>query len=1335
MYGLFYWIYTAFNIYFMKSFSIIRTNTALTTNIQLVVTSDYGLYMESFNSVPQLSQSKYKHVRFNKDNFWDELVPSFFDKTPANIAFAVKYENDADIVYSDYNKQYDDIYYAGSTNISDLSYKEEFEYFAPLYIQPHSIPNYFFIFRVDGLGLINATKDNFQTEILDKLKCVSSFDLTPNTPLGEFIKRNFKENTNFPTSPFNLDVRETEFSKWNGIEYESGGYTSKSLFLNDYLTKEQTYFDMENFITDGYKNNKVVFPNILNFKFLFDDTPATQTALRKWSINRYMGFYMDDIELVDKISPYSPYQLKSNITINSDNTFVDANNNYIDPFIKGYIDGNVYYVEYKGSYYRVLKYTDTQTILDPNVVNVIGTNVTNTTTAIYKYKILADITLAGMQASLNKNIMSFNNNYITYDPLYNSTTYSITDFANADLYLIEIDKKYHVLKYDSNGYYLNTDYGFKLNNNKLSYFINSSNPDFTTTVQLDKIADDVLPIFFNVYRCKFTDVKDFDTSIVNTTYANHQYELKDTLINTNEPKFYRNDYKTETNSNVSEEFVYNSTVVHIPASSEYVAGSEIFEVKDNGTLSEIWRKNPTFTKWAYQNSLSTNNYPYKLNNSKLSAEYNNSANTHLSIPMREERNLDYFYTINPSTTTDYMFHSLHVTDYITPTTYNPTFSFELDKYLNIGGTAYSTDYFEYFFTKKDYFDNGNIVKSNNKYSYFNSGDNIIPNNTVLNGIKFNLYDIQNVYLNGNQLKNITTSTFNNYNDWKLAILFSHNDYSLELNEINQNSLQWKIIDDWKSEKQYTTNDLVLHSNILYTVNSGNIITDPNINPANSSNYTIYNNVPNTIFWNPTYSGYGGFTASQQVIFYGNDYYRNVSATASYADMWNSGATYSINNLTVYDKAIYISLTSSNYNKTPLNNPIYWQKSTYTPTPTYTSGTSVILDSSAVSNTKWETILEWNPLANYVFDQYVTYLGVVYLSTTTNQNSNPSNIASNIWQRVYSLESDTTYAYNNTYATNNIIRMNNVYYMCTSNTNLDTLDNGINIFIHKKWKNVLINIYNNDNTLANHKNTNRDDLYNKIYSTLTANNFIQAINDLENTYGFANKLNYYIIEEDETYNVYNIDNIKSLPIILLAEHADLLEVRSDSYIVNPTSPNKNLYKSNFTLDNNLISAFNETQYYNGKDLAVNIKYNIASANIVDNISGIKNLTHYELYRMNGGYMPIFYNIELFKNIITETDLIGNYKFDTTLSDFGIIKERIFSKVAKENVLKFKHVKSVKSVYPMIDEFGYYFDNYYMFKSTWDTNYLIDTIDNPFYKGNNSNKGQTGLTSPTNNNSII
>ena len=141
----------------MKSHALLRTNVALTTNVKLIVTSNYRLYIESIDSVPELNVITLKKFGINKNSSWDFDLSKFWDKTPAQIAFSTKFDSDVDLMYNDFSNQYDSIYYAGARNISNnKGYVEEFEYFAPLHIQKKYLPTHFIIFRIDGPGLPQA---------------------------------------------------------------------------------------------------------------------------------------------------------------------------------------------------------------------------------------------------------------------------------------------------------------------------------------------------------------------------------------------------------------------------------------------------------------------------------------------------------------------------------------------------------------------------------------------------------------------------------------------------------------------------------------------------------------------------------------------------------------------------------------------------------------------------------------------------------------------------------------------------------------------------------------------------------------------------------------------------------------------------------------------------------------------------------------------------------------------------------------------------------------------------------------------------------------------------
>ena len=120
--------------------------------------------------------------------------------------------------------------------------------------------------------------------------------------------------------------------------------------------------------------------------------------------------------------------------------------------------------------------------------------------------------------------------------------------------------------------------------------------------------------------------------------------------------------------------------------------------------------------------------------------------------------------------------------------------------------------------------------------------------------------------------------------------------------------------------------------------------------------------------------------------------------------------------------------------------------------------------------------------------------------------------------------------------------------------------------------------------------------------------------------------------------------------------------------------------------------------------------------------------------------VFYSKSSYKvdNSSSYNPIYGNYKFDTDLTYFGVIKERKFRKVNRvQSLLKLREIKDSKSIYPMIDEFGYSFLDFFIFKSTWDYGYSIETvlpmIDKP--KGRIEHKDQFFEDSITNVGKII
>jgi len=1339
----------------VKSFAILRTNVGLTTNIKVVVDSNYSLSLSSIESKEELSNSKYKKVSFIKQNYYDELITYFYDGLPADTAYYIKYENDVDSASKDYASQFDEIYQYGARNIiNNKDYKEEFEYFAPLYISPNNLPKNFIIFRVDGPGIETVKRENFKSLILNNFKTVKIFDLTKKTPLGEWLESNFNTNVFFPLTPFEMSFDNLEFSKWNGIDYENGGYTSKSMFLEPVYEEEKEIFEFEKYVFDGYKNNKVVFPNIINMTFLFDDTPANSESLRKWSINRYYGFYLDDMVKVRSISPYITPFIKTDAVIQNGNLLYSPSG---DPFVEGFLDHKVYYVEYNGEYYKVEKYQETQsnaTLQSVVTGNVVTQQYTNAN--ITKYRIISDVDLSGKQSMLNKNtaLISDNSAYPNRILNYDNTNYQIPEWDTADVWLIEIDGVFHNLVRETspelvNGILttttkvrINSDYSFRINENDYEYWINKNDPSYTKKVSFVVDADNP-PKKFNIYKLKFTDIKDFDTRIVDTEYSKFEYENKYDLTETDETKLYLVDLRSKSIPKHYDDFIFKEVVSNIPVSSEYTANHETFKI-DNGDLSEIWRKNSTYCRWGFQNSLSANDVPYLLNNSLIFEDYNRSVNPFDPNPKRIERNLDYFYTIN-SSTFSYIHHTLHVESQ-NVNGIDTSFKFELDKYLNMAtysnGTysaTYSFDYFSHFFEKNARFDNYKINKNSKKYSLFNRADKSIPNITLFKGLKFLIYDVEDVKKDETgKIEVFNLKTSNTFDGYKFSILLSDNDWSVIDSPVgnnigvltqSQNLMNWTIFDDWKMDKTYNNGDIVLKDDILYiSSTSSNIVTNPvkeyvNIKkaisaPYNQSGWSVYSPTFSSIFWNPslTYPGAGVGTGGV-IVYNSGDYYICNSSTGD--DFWNPIKSDSVNGYTqsevvLFKGQYYMSMTSSNHHRPDYKEP-YAFSNVYSSKRSLLDGYSVYETvgryywvATQSSNPKWSVVQLWNPSISYNINQYTIHNSIVYKSLTSVMSGNEPGISSD-WLRIYSLVPDTSLAYSS--SLNPIIEMNNSYYMINSNASNSTLENGINIYINKKWKNVLINIDIADNTIPGISENERDNMYNELNTKLTAHNFIECINDISNKYGFTDYVNYIIINEDNSIQRYNHDNIAGLPYFIKCEVPDEVVMKAHSLEFKIVDSPKELKPTK------VLSSINpdlsNLNYYNKTAVAVEINSNKNVPKPTINYSGSINITSDVIYRFSGFYMPIFYSIDLFESpkLDSNTLIEENYKFDTTLTSFGIMKERKIRKINhKEDILKLYNVKNQKSIYPMLDEFGYTVVDSFIFKSTWDYNYHYITSNN-------------------------
>ena len=767
-----------------KSFQLLRTNPALTTNIKLVVTSDYKLYLESFDTNKQLSDQKFKHFSINRNNLYEDQVIKFYGGLPSQLAFDVKYDSDVTNVFSKYDQQFDDIYWSGAKSVEDNWYKEDYEYLAPLFIKKNSLPEGFIVLRVDeptsyeeknnDFSVGNLNKNNFNSQIVDKWKCVNFFDMRFQSDFGYFLYNNYVDNDRFPDKSFELDFRQYEYSKFYGIDYVNGVYVTKSKFLQDVLYYEQPHFKLEKEILNSFRVNNLIFPHILNLKFLFNDVPATPDDIKNYSINRYYGFYIDKLDFISNLTSYITPELSTGFTLNNNIFMQNGVVSNVSPFVEGYFENKTYWVQYNNDFYKVVKVAKDgsyiyQIMSDFNMSGLTFNNV-NDRTCIINYDSGYDYMCETiLNPSGYTNIISGLTSNFSIDSYIEDGDVK-TMFG--DLYIINIDGIYHVLKNKDGIYYIQSDFAINSYSKKLEYWKGGRNSKYHISKSIYSYNNK--PISYPVYRLKFSDVKDFDFDHVDTHFADFDYE-KDTYHSTNEHKLYAVDYN---NSSV----LNKSFMVHPRAedgqyqimnvSSEYVADDELYEISFNN-LTDIWRKNPSVVKWSFAGSNSNCDYPYKLNNSiDVGDIFNSTCNTLSNVPTEIEKNLDYFYRIG-----NFFNNNGDIVRYLNQTTNIEVDFFEeyskkfnLNLYLNS-----DVDYFDYFFKNKTYFtiDDLNYIKPTMKYSTFQGGDKYSYASTIFKGLNINVESVNNITRNSSgKILNIITDYSKNYNDYKFSIILN-----------------------------------------------------------------------------------------------------------------------------------------------------------------------------------------------------------------------------------------------------------------------------------------------------------------------------------------------------------------------------------------------------------------------------------------------------------------------------------------------------------------------------------------------------------------------------------
>jgi hypothetical protein len=134
------------------SFSLMRTNPALSGNVKITVDSSGGVWLNSFDADTLLTSDIFKKYNVTGDKSYAEDLFTFFNPSviSSSVVFKVGRFTNGDIEASNnYAGQYDFFYTSGAQTLIDKNYEEEFSYLAPLWLRSE-LPDFFVIFKVPG---------------------------------------------------------------------------------------------------------------------------------------------------------------------------------------------------------------------------------------------------------------------------------------------------------------------------------------------------------------------------------------------------------------------------------------------------------------------------------------------------------------------------------------------------------------------------------------------------------------------------------------------------------------------------------------------------------------------------------------------------------------------------------------------------------------------------------------------------------------------------------------------------------------------------------------------------------------------------------------------------------------------------------------------------------------------------------------------------------------------------------------------------------------------------------------------------------------------------------
>lgn len=273
-----------------KSFSILRTNPKISTNVKLVVDSMGDIFLSSFDANRTLSDSRFKKFPVNYLGEYSKDISNFFNGVSLSEIFETKREYSDLAAYSDYSFQYEDTYVSGVASNTLKVYGEQYKIFAPIWLNK-KIPSKFVIYRSDNIKNDETSQNTILNDILHEAEIVKVFDLSKESKIGTYL-HNHNNHDNKVKSPLNVTFGEDSSISYNGIDVVKGGFVKKIDDLHrTYISRDNTEIHSNSITTSGFEKNGIASSDLINLEFMFDDSSAEE-----FKIYRYFGLFVDEVE-------------------------------------------------------------------------------------------------------------------------------------------------------------------------------------------------------------------------------------------------------------------------------------------------------------------------------------------------------------------------------------------------------------------------------------------------------------------------------------------------------------------------------------------------------------------------------------------------------------------------------------------------------------------------------------------------------------------------------------------------------------------------------------------------------------------------------------------------------------------------------------------------------------------------------------------------------------------------------------------------------------------------------------------------------------------------------